>query len=90
MFLQLGAFGFLSSNEVKSSGEVNAGILDQAFALSWVQSHISSFGGDPSRVTISGESSGAGSVMYHAMARNGTLGTQLFKNVSFALSFRSS
>ncbi|OIW26744.1 alpha/beta-hydrolase [Coniochaeta ligniaria NRRL 30616] len=76
---RLGAFGFLSSDEVKSTGVVNAGILDQAFALSWVQSYISFFGGDPSRVTISGESAGGGSVMYHAMAGRGTLGTLLFK-----------
>jgi carboxylesterase type B len=67
---------------VKSKGIVNAGIFDQAFALSWVQSYISSFGGDPSRVTISGESAGGGSVMYHAMAAKGQLGTVLFKNVS--------
>jgi len=36
---------------------------DQHFSLQWVQSYISRFGGDPTRVTISGESAGAGSVM---------------------------
>ncbi|KAF2471200.1 alpha/beta-hydrolase [Lindgomyces ingoldianus] len=77
---RLGAFGFLSSSEVKAKGVVNAGLLDQAFALAWVQSYISKFGGDPKKVTISGESAGGGSVMYHAMAKGGTLGTTLWQN----------
>lgn len=60
--LQLGAFGFLSSDEVARRGALNAGLLDQQFALEWIQQHIEKFGGDPSRVTISGLSAGAGSV----------------------------
>jgi hypothetical protein len=79
---KLGAFGFLSSAEVKSNGVLNAGILDQNFALQWVQKYISRFGGNPDRVTISGESAGAGSVMLHDIALGGTLGTSLFVNVS--------
>jgi hypothetical protein len=67
---------------VKSNGVLNAGILDQNFALQWVQKYISRFGGNPDRVTISGESAGAGSVMLHDIARGGTLGTSLFINVS--------
>lgn len=78
---RLGAFGFLSSDEVNRFGVVNAGIRDQTFALQWVQSYVSLFGGDPSKVTISGESAGAGSVMLQAMAYGGTLGTSLFTNV---------
>ncbi|ORY07129.1 Alpha/Beta hydrolase protein [Clohesyomyces aquaticus] len=77
---RLGAFGFLSSEEVKSKGVVNAGLLDQAFALAWIQTHIGKFGGDRTKVTISGESAGAGSVMYHALAKGGSLGTSLWKN----------
>jgi carboxylesterase type B len=77
---RLGAFGFLSSDEVDRFGSVNAGILDQTFALQWVQSYISSFGGDPRSVTISGESAGGGAVMLQTMAYGGTLGTSLFKN----------
>lgn len=53
---RLGAFGFMSSDEIYRYGIANAGIYDQHFALQWVQSYISLFGGDPSRVTISGES----------------------------------
>ena len=76
--MQLGAFGFLSSDEVYRFGTVNAGLLDQNFALQWVQAHIDKFGGDPSRVTISGESAGGGSVMLQDMAYGGTQGTRLF------------
>lgn len=77
---RLGAFGFLSSDEVSRFGTPNAGILDQTFALKWVQEYISDFGGDPRSVTISGESAGGGSVMLQSMAYGGTLGTSLFKN----------
>lgn len=61
---------------------LNAGLLDQNFALKWIQKYIHLFGGDPNRVSISGESAGAGSVMLHDMAFGGTLGTSLFVNVS--------
>ena len=78
---QLGAFGFLSSDEVMRYGAVNAGLLDQTFALQWVQSYIGLFGGNASQVTISGESSGGGSVMLQSMAFGGYLGDSLFSNV---------
>ncbi|EST09190.2 Carboxylesterase, type B [Kalmanozyma brasiliensis GHG001] len=78
---RLGAFGFLASDELSRYGVVNAGILDQHFALQWVQAYISQFGGDPRNVTIAGESAGGGSVMLHSLAQGGTLGTSLFKNV---------
>ncbi|KAF2105751.1 Alpha/Beta hydrolase protein [Lophiotrema nucula] len=77
---RLGAFGFLSSDEVYRNGAVNAGLLDQQFALQWVQTYIDLFGGDPNRVTISGDSAGGGSVMLLDIAYGGTLGTSLFTN----------
>ncbi|KAI1372566.1 alpha/beta-hydrolase [Hypoxylon crocopeplum] len=78
---RLGAFGFLSSAEVKRSGVLNAGIHDQYFALQWVQKYIHLFGGDPEEVTIAGESAGGGSVMLLGMAYGGADNTALFKGI---------
>ncbi|KAJ6560950.1 cholinesterase [Mycena sp. CBHHK59/15] len=57
---RLGALGFLALDDGVTNG--NYGLADQITALEWVHSHIASFGGDPSRVTIFGQSAGAGSV----------------------------
>ena len=62
---RLNSFGFLSSADLKQNGVLNAGLLDQEFALKWVQKYIHLFGGDNTRVTIGGESAGAGSIYYH-------------------------
>jgi carboxylesterase type B len=77
---RLGAFGFLASEHIKTNGQLNTGLLDQRMALEWVHGHIAKFGGDPSRVTIGGESSGAGSVMFQSLAYGGEE-SGLFSNV---------
>src|SRR3954451_16484427 len=57
---RLGLFGFMAHPELtkesphKASG--NYGLLDQNASLRWVRQNIASFGGDPKRVTIAGES----------------------------------
>jgi carboxylesterase type B len=85
---RLGAFGFLSSADVAEYGQINVGLLDMRLALEWVQAHISQFGGDPLRVTIGGESAGAGAAILQAMAYGGRE-DHLFNNVSGILSYIS-
>ena len=79
--IQLGPYGFLASPEVKDKGALNAGILDQHYALQWVQTHIHQFGGNASHVTIWGQSAGGGSVLLQAMANGGTENCDLFQGL---------
>ena len=65
---RVGLFGFLAGDEVHKDGDLNAGLLDQQFALKWVQEHIAKFGGDKSRVTIWGQSAGGGSAVQHIIS----------------------
>lgn len=68
---RLSGFGFLQGRAVNESGVANIGLYDQRHALVWIQENIAAFGGDPSRVTIQGESSGAVSVGHHFLAFGG-------------------
>ncbi|KAJ6470266.1 para-nitrobenzyl esterase [Mycena vitilis] len=54
-------FGFPESPDLPLA-ENNLGFLDQELAFKWVQQNIAQFGGDPTRVTIMGQSAGAASV----------------------------
>ncbi|KAJ6469458.1 Alpha/Beta hydrolase protein [Mycena sanguinolenta] len=84
---RLGVFGFLPGAAVKENGALNAGLLDQDFALRWVNQHITKFGGDPSKVTIWGESAGAGSVLQHVVANGGRTEPQLFRGAITSSTF---
>ena len=60
---RLNLFGFLHLADLggeKWAGATNAGIQDLVAALAWVHDNIEAFGGDPSRVTIFGQSGGGG------------------------------
>jgi para-nitrobenzyl esterase len=102
---RLGGFGYWASPELaaeqKSGTTGNYGLLDQRAALQWVQRNILAFGGNPSKVTIQGESAGGLSVFWHlyspgskglfhsAIAESGTLSaTKCFiQNKSDAFKF---
>ena len=64
---RLNVFGFYAhpalSAESPHGASGNYGMLDMVASLEWVRDNIASFGGDPDRVTIFGESAGAGAVM---------------------------
>ncbi|MEV6113838.1 carboxylesterase/lipase family protein [Streptomyces sp. NPDC052109] len=58
---RLGAHGFLHLGP-EDTAPANLGLLDQIAALEWVRDNIASFGGDPGRVTVFGQSAGAMSI----------------------------
>ncbi|PFH48025.1 hypothetical protein AMATHDRAFT_66371 [Amanita thiersii Skay4041] len=71
MNYRLSALGFLGGDVVRAAGLGNLGLHDQRLALRWVQKYISSFGGDPDRVTIWGQSAGAMSVAMQMITNDG-------------------
>ncbi|XP_073253233.1 pyrethroid hydrolase Ces2e-like [Porites lutea] len=64
---RLGILGFLSS--VPGTNKTgNYGMFDQIQALTWVHDNIACFGGDPDKVTVFGQGTGATSVALHLMS----------------------
>ncbi|KAJ8034900.1 Acetylcholinesterase [Holothuria leucospilota] len=63
---RLNGHGFLSTGDRVIPG--NFGIWDQHQAMTWVKTHISKFGGNPEKITLFGQSAGAGSVGFHILS----------------------
>jgi len=65
---RLGILGFLVlEGLIQENPKLNYGLQDQQFALAWLQDNIAAFGGDPTKVTIFGESAGGDDVLTHML-----------------------
>src|ERR1035437_2459312 len=66
MNYRLGIFGFMAlpelTTESPNHASGNYGLMDQAAAIAWVRRNIAAFGGDPTNITIFGQSAGSESV----------------------------
>ncbi|TDL19967.1 carotenoid ester lipase precursor [Rickenella mellea] len=74
MNYRLAAWGFIGGAQVNGAGVSNLGLRDQRLALQWIQKYISAFGGDPSKVTIWGESAGSISASLQMLTNGGSSG----------------
>lgn len=74
---RVGILGFLASKELGIDG--NFGYKDQVLAFKWIKKHMAGFGGDPNRITASGESAGGISLSTLLCVETG--GEALFEKV---------
>lgn len=62
---RVGVYGFMCLDTPEIPG--NQGLKDQVLALKWIQANIRAFGGDPTQVTLAGQSAGGAAVDFHLM-----------------------
>ncbi len=90
---RLGYLGFLAEAGLDAEGHVaaNYGLLDQQFALDWVRRNVAGFGGDPSKVTIFGESAGGLSVLSNLVSptAHGLFNRAIVESGAYALKLPS-
>ncbi|KAF9441627.1 alpha/beta-hydrolase [Macrolepiota fuliginosa MF-IS2] len=77
---RLSAYGFIAGSQVKAEHAGNIGLRDQRAVLHWLQKHIGSFGGDPSKVILWGQSAGGTSASFQMLAYDGD-NSDLFRGV---------
>ncbi|KAJ7154740.1 Alpha/Beta hydrolase protein [Mycena filopes] len=72
---RIGLFGFAASELIREDNEAvdeagagNYGLRDQRVAMEWIHRFIQEFGGDPTNVTLFGESSGAADILCHLLS----------------------
>ena len=69
---RLGAFGWLAGETMERHGAPNAALYDQRLVFEFVQKYIGQVKGDKNAVSAWGNSAGAGSIIHHLTAFNGT------------------
>ena len=68
---RVGAFGWLAGSYMEENALPNAGLYDQRLTLEWVRDYVHLVGGDNSKVSVWGESAGAGSILHHLIQNDG-------------------
>ena len=89
---RLGALGWLSGSYLESLATddiayPNAAFYDQQLLIQWVRKHIHLLHGNSSDISLWGESAGAGSLVYHLLANNGTRDPGFRKAVAMSPAF---
>ncbi|CZR63734.1 uncharacterized protein PAC_13631 [Phialocephala subalpina] len=86
---RLNLFGFAASSDLlddQTGGQrkgCNFGLHDQQVGIEWVSRNISNFGGDPTKITLGGQSAGAASTHTHTLAAKQKPDTPLFRRSIF-------
>ncbi|KAF8890724.1 Carboxylesterase [Infundibulicybe gibba] len=80
---------FPQGAEAGAKGALNLGLKDQLAGLQWIQANIGLFGGDKTKVTISGESAGATSVQLHLISSttNGLVRAAIIESTAMTPTF---